>query len=56
MQVYTNSGDNGLAGELNEVILTRKLVQREVYDQYILAAITVVVRRGGPWIVDQGEK
>lgn len=55
MQVSTDSGHNGIAGELNEVILTRNLVQREVYDQYILAAVPVAVR-SEPWIVELGGK
>lgn len=41
---------------LNEVILRRIVLRREVYDQYVLAASPVVVRRRGPGTLGLGSK
>lgn len=54
MEVSTYSGRNGISGGLNGAILTKKVVQREIYNQSMLAAISV--RRDGPWTVGLGRK
>lgn len=41
---------------LNEAMLRRITLRREVYDQYVLAAMPVVVRRCGPGTVGLGSK